>query len=387
MGARGLDEQTERTDGRWVRRHPILVLLAVNGALFALLAIIAEIFLRFWVPYNPGYYVAVRGSSQEVEYPYGTIKINRAGYADIDWELGPAPRIGYIGDSVTYGVGAGYGYRFTDLLRASLPEYSHLNFSGIGLTVSQDTIEWATKLAQEYELDTVVYFMNLNDIVPDASAAPRDPGRPVVEVPWTRRAQGWILGNVDRLRGKSYLYTWMRTEVKNRLEARGVGFHGYQAYELAPNASRDIFVETVDRVLELEKALAERGVEFIVVLLPYEMQISEEAARVYRGHGINWEPGFLEGSAQRLLIELLSADVRVIDLMPAFVDPERRAQSRAENGVGQLFVYDRGDKLDWNHPNREGHRRIAEYLLRIDFLGRSQAPVSRPSIAASSPVE
>src|SRR5690606_15794708 len=67
----------------WLRRHPIVVLLAVNVVLFGFLLLAAEIFLRLWVPYNPGYYVAVRGTSKEVEYPYGVIKINRDGFPDI----------------------------------------------------------------------------------------------------------------------------------------------------------------------------------------------------------------------------------------------------------------------------------------------------------------
>src|SRR5690606_40047935 len=105
--------------------------------------------------------------------------------------------------------------------------------------------------------------------------------------------------------------------------------------------------------------------------------ISEEAARVYRGHGISWEAGFLEGSAQRMLVELLGPHMRVVDLMPAFIDLQQREKSRRENGVGEYFVYDRGDKLDWNHPNRAGHRRIAEYLTRIELFGPAVAqPVS-----------
>lgn len=366
----------------WLRRHPIVVLLAVNVVLFGFLLLAAEIFLRLWVPYNPGYYVAVRGTSKEVEYPYGVIKINRDGFPDIDWDLGQSRHVGYFGDSVTYGVGAGYGYRFTDLLREAYPELTHLNFAGIGLSISQGTIDWAVELAGRYELDTVVYFMNLNDIVPDATVAPPDPDHRPEEVPFTRRALGWVTQNADWLRGKSYLYTWVRTEVKNRLEASGVGFHGYKAYELDPVAERPILVETAKRVVQFHDQLAARGTELIVAILPYEMQISEEAARVYRGHGISWEAGFLEGSAQRMLIELLGPHMRVVDLMPAFIDLQQREKSRRENGVGEYFVYDRGDKLDWNHPNRAGHRRIAEYLTRIELFGPA---VAQPVSAAAEP--
>ncbi|MBK7947562.1 MAG: SGNH/GDSL hydrolase family protein [Deltaproteobacteria bacterium] len=371
----------------WPRRHPGLILLAVNAVLFAGFALLAEVFLRLYVPYNPGYYMAVKGTSREVEYPYGTIKINRDGFADIDFDLSRTRQVGYFGDSVTYGVGAGYGYRFSDLLREAYPDVDHLNLGGIGLSVSQDTIDRSLELADRYGLDTAVYFMNLNDIVPDATVAPQQENAAVEEAPWTRRTLLWLSGHADWLRGKSYLYTALRTFAKNQLEARGVGFHGYEAFELEPDANRAVVLETAARVVEFHDRLAEHGAELIVVLLPYEMQISDEATRVYQSHGIHWEPGFLEGSTQRILRDALAPHLRVIDLMPAFVDPERPAESQAENGVGEYYVYNRGDKLDWNHPNREGHRRIAEYLERVGLLGPPGPHGSSPIVAKTAGAE
>lgn len=364
-----------------IRRHPVIALLGVNLALFATFALLAEGFLRLYVPYNPGYYVAVRGTSQEVEYPYGTIKINRDGFADVDWDLGRERHIGYFGDSVTYGVGAGYGYRFTDLLRAAYPRFTHLNLGGIGLSITRETTQRAVELADRYDLDTAVYFMNLNDIVPDSTLRPPDRAATNARPPWTRRALGFAIEYTDWLRGKSYLYTSLRTLAKNQLEAVGVGFHGFKAYEFYPTAEHDVLAETAHRIELFHDALAARGTELIVVLLPYEMQISEEAARVYQGHGIDWEPGFLEGSTQRALKELLSRHMRVIDLLPAFVDPNDRERARSVTAVGEYFVYDRGDKLDWNHPNRAGHGRIADYLIHVGLLDAQAAGSPREAIA------
>lgn len=368
----------------WLRRHPGVVLLAVNAVLFVGFALLAEVFLRLYVPYNPGYYVAVRGTSQEVEYPYGTIKINRDGFADIDFDLTRPRQVGYFGDSVTYGVGAGYGYRFSDLLREAYPDLDHLNLGGIGLSVSQDTIDRSLELADRYGLDTAVYFLNLNDIVPDATVVPQQQNAVIEDAPWTRRALVWLAGHADWLRGKSYLYTALRTIAKNQLEARGVGFHGYKAFELEPDAQRAVVLETAERVVDFHDQLARHGVELIVVLLPYEMQISDEAARVYASQGIHWEPGFLDGSTQRILAEALAPHLRVIDLLPAFVDPDHPAESRSKIGVGEYFVYNRGDKLDWNHPNREGHRRIAEYLERVELLGPPGPTGTTPIVAKSA---
>lgn len=371
----------------WLRRHPGLILLGVNAVLFAGCALLAEVFLRLYVPYNPGYYMAVKGTAREVEYPYGIIKINRDGFPDIDFDLSRPRQVGYFGDSVTYGVGAGYGYRFSDLLREAYPDFDHLNLGGIGLSVSQDTIDRSLELADRYGLDTAVYFLNLNDIVPDATVAPQLENAVVEEAPWTRRALVWLSAHTDWLRGKSYLYTALRTFVKNQLEARGVGFHGYEAFELEPESHRAVVLETAARVVDFHDRLAEHGAELIVVLLPYEMQISDEATRVYQAHGIHWEPGFLEGSTQRLLSDALTPHLRVIDLMPAFVDSGRPAKSRAENGVGEYYVYNRGDKLDWNHPNREGHRRIAEYLERVGLLGPPGPHAAPPTVAKTAGAE
>jgi hypothetical protein len=45
------------------------------------------------------------------------------------------------------------------------------------------------------------------------------------------------------------------------------------------------------------------------------------------------------------------------------------AAERAGNGIGELFVFDLGDKLDWNHPNRAGHARLAAFLeQRLPWL-------------------
>jgi hypothetical protein len=41
---------------------------------------------------------------------------------------------------------------------------------------------------------------------------------------------------------------------------------------------------------------------------------------------------------------------------------------RAQAALGEYYVYDKGDKIDWNHPNRAGHRVIADYLIKERFL-------------------
>jgi hypothetical protein len=115
-------------------------------------------------------------------------------------------------------------------------------------------------------------------------------------------------------------------------------------------------------------SLARQSIELIVVILPYEMQISSEAEAVYSAKGVRWSPVFLNGGTQRRILEALDPSIRVFDALEAFVDVSNRVPSRDSNGVGEYCVYDRGDKLDWNHPNRAGHRAIADYLIERNVL-------------------
>ena len=121
----------------WFKRHPGWTLLLVNGAILLFFALIAEIGLRIGAQYNPGYYTSVDVTDTDLNYAYGTIKINSDGYPDEEFELISPLRVGYFGDSVTYGVGAGYGYRVSEYLEEAYPEYEHLNLGGIGLSVSE----------------------------------------------------------------------------------------------------------------------------------------------------------------------------------------------------------------------------------------------------------
>jgi lysophospholipase L1-like esterase len=99
------------------------------------------------------------------------------------------------------------------------------------------------------------------------------------------------------------------------------------------------------------------------------MQISREAELRYAELGVQWGDGFIGGETQRRIIAALDPDLRSYDAYEAFVDRGALKKARSGNGLGEYFVYNKGDKLDWNHPNRSGHRAIAEWLIRVDVLG------------------
>ena len=84
---------------------------------------------------------------------------------------------------------------------------------------------------------------------------------------------------------------------------------------------------------------------------------SKAAATTYRDLGIAFSDHFVEFGAQERLAAVISPQIDSITL----------GHSIPEAGVGEYFVYNLGDKIDFNHPNREGHRLLAEELAEAKF--------------------
>jgi hypothetical protein len=353
----------------WINRHPWFTLIAVNLTLLCVVLALFELYLRLTVTYSIDYYTGTSGAGERIEYPYGTIFRNSLGFADQEFDLASTkPRIGYFGDSVTYGVGAGYPYRVTELVEAAAPAFEHWNLGkGVGGKFDRGLF---LEMVDRFDLAWVVYLLNMNDIHPPADAP---------EISSSERLVRWIGRQVymrlDFLRSRSYLYNFVRLKVKNTLQGLGFQPRGYYAYELWPEANKSVFEGFVAEVNALGHDLARRGVGFCIILLPYEMQVSQEAARIYREMGFRWEEGFESGRTQRRLAELVRA-AEIYDPLPAF-DP-------ATTRIGEMFVYDRGDKIDWNHPNRAGHATIASGFVDAKACSFLREPEDWPSTATRS---
>jgi len=320
----------------------------------------AEGVLRLFVDSDPAFYVAFSDPEPgvAVQYPYGEILYNTDGFADDEFEdVKSRPRVGYLGDSVCFGVGAGYGHRVSEVKAEAYPEYEHMNFTGGLGGGTMQVREKAILYGEQYDLDAVVYLMNLNDIRPE--------GRNEELNDLRRRG---IFRAVEWFRGRSYLYTYLRQVLKDLRNPGG----GPPAYEMFPDAHREIVAQTAERVASIGADLEPMGIRFVVLIVPYEMQVSQEAAEVYADAGTTWEPGFIAGRTQEILLANLGG-MAAVDGLRAFVEPGREAEARGEIGVGEAFVYNLGERLDWNHPNRLGHRMLAEELAAsgvLDGLGQ-----------------
>lgn len=337
-----------------VEKHPRLLLAGITVFCFLFFLFAAEIALRFLVDYRIDYYTYVTTSNSTHKYPYGELHINSYGYPDVEWNLtDPRPRIGVIGDSVTAGVGAGAGYRYTDLLAERFPDRVFFNFAGVGADgiSGGDVIDEVLALTSRFGLKKIVYGMNLNDVMP-----PRGETNTAHEAP-AIKAMEVLRYYFDGLRGRSYLYNTLRTQVKLALVRMGYEVHGMEAFELMPSRNESTIRDTASRINTLARALRSQGVAFCVLIFPYEMQVSSEAANTYRKFGVKWEPAFEQGLTQQTLLSSLDHSFMSVNVLDGF-----RKTSAPSARVGQYFVYNLGDKLDWNHPNRAGHRVIADYV-------------------------
>ncbi len=359
-------------------KHPWLsnVLLSVLSVVFCLAVL--EVLLRLTLSYHIDYYTSPRGvTSTVLHHPYGETLINSFGEADAEFDINSSkPRVGYFGDSVDRGVGAGYPYRFSELVERALPKYEHWNVgaeSGSGIPL------YMPEKVRRYGLSYAVYLLNLNYFSPIASSSNNAPYS-------IAPLKLFVKNSFDFLRDKSYLYNFVRFKIKNALTVWfGFNASGYVAIELWPSKYEHLFKSAMEQINQLGRDTRQAGAELCIVVLPYEMQISHSAATRYKELGFGMEEDFLVGKPQALIRKWLDPQIHLHDPLPYFTP--------FDSPVGTFYVYDRGDKVDWNHPNREGHRMISESFLKssdcpflgADYLSDARHKRSSADAGAASP--
>ncbi|WP_413391340.1 hypothetical protein [Prochlorococcus marinus] len=328
------------------------------------IATIGEFITRFSVDYQSNFY-AIPTTSKETSFhvhPYGNIPINSKGFYDQEWNTPKnIIRYAYFGDSVAYGVGAGYPYRITEYLDFLESDIEHVNISGFQMFKSLGSSENVSDFAKDNSIDKFIYLMNLNDIPTLAYAANFDLTEKeahkafIKDLSLFAKVKNLFSPIDNKLRGKSHFYTYLRLQLKNiMMKYLNLGSTGFESIELKPDKySEDIRLSARNLARSISE-LNDDIPEVCIIILPYEIQISKEASNIYHEKGIGFDEGFLNFRTQEIFISEFRkySNNNIYYLNNSF----------PENNIGEYFVYNLGDRIDFNHPNREGHNLIAKQI-------------------------
>lgn len=322
-----------------------------------LILIFLEIFLRSYINYNPSYYSAFKKNYKYISYPYGIIPVNSLGYFDDEFKKNNKKTIGYVGDSVLYGVGAGYPYRVTDILKKKGGDF---NIYNLGTLPGQDVlnknfVKKIFSLKEEFNLSRLIYLMNLNDlsdIIYNEQGSLNKKQKKNVNFLKILNSKFAFLDN-------SYLYNFIKFKIKNKLLQRGFDYHGYTALELHPSQNLELIKKVTNKINLVANSLKENDIKFCLAILPYEMQISKDAAEFYKKIGIRFSDDFIDFKTQKIILE--NIDKSVIDTIILGETFDRTLK------IGEYFVFNKGDKIDFNHLNRKGHLKISEEIFNKRF--------------------
>ena len=319
-----------------------------------------EFLVRRFVDYDSFYY-GMRESNDSRKYnlhPYGKIPINSNGFFDKEWDYPKTKkRFGYTGDSVVYGVGTGYPYRLTEYLDYLQPDIEHINISkGIGTNIlSMGNEGEIVELVKNFKINKLIYILNLNDISPLAFQSDvrnlYDPN----QISQLKKLKKLIIPLDKRLRGYSSLYTYLRMQLKNYFVLKqSINVSGFKAIELEPIKYKKEIKNAAKRLALLLNNLDSNSVQTCVLILPYEMQISDNAVIKYKEIGVRFEDEFLDFKTQKIFIEAFKNN--------SSLEINYLGNNFQQRPVGHFYVFNKGDKIDFNHPNAKGHYVLSEEI-------------------------
>ena len=127
-----------------------------------------------------------------------------------------------------------------------------------------------------------------------------------------------------------------------------------KSLELLPKSNRENIIYAAKMINLWSQNLENVGLRACVVIIPYEMQISKDAKKYYKSIGIEFDEGFENFLTQNIVKENLSKNLSLLIVKDGFL----------EKKIGSYFVFNKGDKIDFNHPNKEGHYIIAQEIAK-----------------------
>ena len=274
----------------------ITILFLSLIVIFLILEFLSRIFINFDADY---YSISKKNEDNFIIHPYGKIPVNKFGFFDGEFNFKDKEKIiAYFGDSVTYGVGAGYPYRFTEYLDVIDKKFEHINLSG-GLGISLNN--WNDKYENflyENSIKRIVYVMNLNDIAPLSQNFSNNKTQNT-KIKNISSIKNLIRPIDNLLRGQSVFYTYVRFLVKKQLVKMGYEASGYESIELFPRKNKIHLINASKKIDQWLSITKKKGFKSCVVVIPYEMQISRDAKDYYKSINIKFESNFENFSTQK----------------------------------------------------------------------------------------
>lgn len=346
----------------------LCVLVIVLGACLTL----AEFFLRVFIPQPVDYFSVPKYPEPGMALPVmgKTVRLNAYGSRDKDYSRRKRPgvtRIAVIGDSITFGFGVALEDTYHKLLEDKLNSIA----SGTVYEVpsfnmgAADTL-WAMNkyvtLVRGFHPDVVILGFCLNDIL-DYSESASSGEADHREIPINRRIINTFLRYHYLLRRYSHVYflCMERTKpllYKTFLDIRTKNPEYWVPLETDTQEYKVRFVSTVDKLIEFKNLVAADGVRFIVVIFPYEIQLSDDHVAIYeKAYRLEGYRDAPKAEVQRQLRQALTQNgIECLDLLDAY-----RAYIR-EHPQSDLFFRSIVGIIDWMHPNEAGHRVAAEAI-------------------------
>jgi len=354
-----------------------VVALPLCGVLLALLVL--EILFRVFFPqdllfHDYGKVMRLRPDGRPELIPntqtslYGTpVRINSLGFRGKEYAVqkdGNVFRIVVLGDSVTFGVGvddaAVFTRRMEDLLRQRRPSAVEvINLGVVGYDLDQ---ELAILRAKGLSLmpDLVIVGVTLNDL---------ESGDSNEQTLFNLRVSGdgglrLVLAKAGvRLFGVTNAFLRTRLHVYNFVKTRFVRFAfqhqiltpDFRILELTPGALHGPIGRFAVGLRELKSIADRHRFSLLVVIFPYEMELSHEALEKHRAfYRVHLADRVLEAYPQQELRRLCEAlAIPVLDLLETF---------RARESEG-LFL-NQPSVQDFVHLSPRGHAVAAEAIVR-----------------------
>ena len=278
-----------------------------------------------------------------------------------------------VGDSVIFGYGVKLEEMFAKLLERGLNSRGSGRYEVISLGGAGGNTYSQSRIIKEnvaiYDPDLVILAFNLNDILPKIFGKHTARSSPV-DRSFSRSISRTSLDMRKTLdtgfRNRSHLYFLLRERMKVLLRQFGNRFtdHGFRWQHLTMESDSGIaaWQDTSGALLEIVDELNTRRVKFLLAILPVDMQLSPEIADIYRReYGFVFDDSLVNGLPQKIIADFARGHgIAFVDLLPSFrKDPQE-----------QTFFRIYGGSIDWNHPNRLGHKIIGEQLN--EYLHYSQ---------------